>query len=95
MAAGRAAGDDHEVGVDAVLVGVAPDPGQGRLEVDQVVGEGRAGAEPVVDVEAHPAVRRQVAQQRDALLALVADDPGPAVDLQDGRAPLALGRGGR
>ena len=91
MAAGRATGDDDEVRVDAVLVGVAPDPGQGRLAVDQVVGEGRARAEPVVHVEPDPAVRGEVAQQRDALLTLVADHPGASVDLEDRRAALAVG----
>ena len=60
-----------------------------------MVGERGARAEPVVGVEADPPVRGQVAEQRDALLALVADDPAAAVDLQDRRPPLAGRRRGQ
>ena len=59
------------------------------LDVDDVVGEGRPRAQPVVDVEADPAVAGEVVEQRDALLGATADDPAAAVDLDDRRARLA------
>ena len=91
VAAGGAAGDADEVGVDAVLVGVLADPRDGPLAVDEVVGERRRRAEAVVDVEADPALGGHVGEQRDALLALVADHPPAAVDLHERGALGAAG----
>ena len=60
-----------------------------------MVGELRPRAQPVVGVDADPPVHREVVQQRDALLALVADDPAAAVDLQDAGPQVARLRVGR
>ena len=77
-----------EVGVDAVLVGVLADEREGPLAVDEVVGQGGERAQAVVGVEADPPVGREVVEQRQTLLALVADDPRAAVDLEEGGAPI-------
>ena len=53
-----------------------------------------AGAQPVVGVEADPAVGGQVLLERDPLLALVPDDPAAAVDLHDRRASGSTRRAG-
>ena len=63
-----------------------------RLQSTRWSGKVAAGAEPVVDVEPDPALGGQVVEQRDALLALVADHPAAAVDLQERRAPGAARR---
>ena len=81
--------------VGAVLGAVLAHPGDRPLDVDQVVGEGRARAEPVVDVEADPAVVGEVVEQRDALLVAGAGDPAAAVDLDDRRSRLVRRRAGR
>ena len=93
VAARRAARDHEEVGVGSVLRAVLADPLHGALAVDQVVGKGGARAQAIVRADAHPAARRQVAHERDALLVLAAEDPGAAVDLEQRRA--AGGRGTR
>ena len=89
MAAGGAAGDAEEVGVAAVLVGVLTPPGDRPLAVDEVLGIPDLGRQPVVGVDPDPAVGGEVVEERDALLALVADDPAAAVDLQDAGPPVA------
>ena len=94
MAAGRAAADGDEVGVAPVLRDVLLDPGQGPLAVDDVVGPDRLGAQPVVDRDAHPAPGHQLEHHRLALLALVADDPGPAVDVHHDRRLGGWGQAG-
>ena len=94
MAAGRAATDGDEVGVAPVLGDVLLDPGQGPLAVDDVVGPRRLGAQPVVDRDAHPAPGHQLEHHRLALLALVADDPGPAVDVHHDRRLGGWGQAG-
>ena len=83
--AGRAAGDGDEAGVGAELVGVVTDPGDGPLHVDEVVGEGRGGAEPVVDVAAHPPAGGHLTHEQLPLALLEPEHPATAVDLdQDG-----------
>ena len=75
-------------GSRAVLGAVLADPADRALHVHDVVGEGRLRREPVVDREADPAAAREMRHQRLALLALVADHPGAAVDLEQ-RGPTA------
>ena len=82
MPTGGAAGDDDEVGITAVVRDALADPAQRELHVDEVVGERRARTEPVVRRDAHPPMGRELVHQRQCLLALVPDDPGAAVDLQ-------------
>ena len=86
VTAGRAAGQDQEARVGAVLRTVLAHPGDRPLHVDQVVGLGRPRRQPVVGGEADPALLGQVQHQRPALLLLVADHPAAAVHLQQGRA---------
>ena len=90
----RASGDADEVGVDPQLVGVLTDPRQCPFAVDELLRELRPRCKPVIDREAHPALRGHVVEQRDALLILVTDDPATAVDLHD-RRPLRAGRAHR
>ena len=59
------------------------------LQSTRCSGKPDLGREPVVGVDADPTVGGQVVEQRDALLALVADHPAAAVDLQDARASVA------
>ena len=92
VAAGRAAGDADEVGVAAVLGDVLAHPGERALAVDEVLGPGGPRAQPVVDRDAHPALGGEVQHERQALLALVADDPGAAVDLEQHRRRAARRR---
>ena len=91
MAAGRAAGDDHEVRIGAVLGAVLADPLDRALAVDQMVGERGTRAETVVGADADPAARREVAHERNALLVLAAQNPGAAVDLEERRTARHLG----
>ena len=60
-----------------------------RLQSIRCSGQRDRGREPVVGVDADPAVGGQVVDQRQALLALVADDPAAAVDLEDAGPPVA------
>ena len=73
--AGAAPRDDHERRVAAVLGDVLAHPLHRELHVDEVVGERRAWAEPVVRGHAHPAVGREVVHERPGLLLLAADEP--------------------
>ena len=106
VAAGRAAGDRDVRRVAAVVGDVLLDPRDRLLDVDDVGGERVARGEAVVDRDAHPALGGQVVHQREALLVLVADRPGAAVDLQQHRRAAVgharrpacrrrAGRGGR
>ena len=65
-----------------------------RLTSTRWSGKVAARAQPVVDVEADPAVGGEVVEQRDALLGAGADDPAAAVDLDD-RRPQARAAGRR
>ena len=87
-----AAGDDHVVGVAAVLGDVGAHPRQRALAVEDLRGPGGTGGEAVVRGDAHPAARRELVHERQALLVLVADHPRAAVDLQqDGCARSRVG----
>jgi hypothetical protein len=86
VAAGRAAGDDHEIGIRSVLAGVLLHPGQGFFAVAQMVGERRVRAQTVVRADADPAAGGELIHQWERLLAFVADDPTAAVDLEQDRA---------
>ena len=88
--AGRAARDRDPLRIHAQLVGVLAHPGDRALDVDHVLGQRRARAQPVVRVEADPAVRRHVVEQGDALLGARAEDPAAAVDLDHRGQALAL-----
>ena len=52
-----------------------------RLQSTMCSGHVARGLRPVVDGDGHPASPGQLVQQGQALLALVADHPGPAVDV--------------
>ena len=82
---GRPPGQGDERRVTAVLGDVLSDPGDGPLAVDDVVRPGGLGAEPVVDGDADPAPGDQLVEHGLALLALVPDDPGAAVDVDHDR----------
>src|SRR6201996_6869554 len=91
---GRTAGDGDELGVAAVLGDVRLDPGEGALDVDDVVGPGVARAVPVVDRHADPAQLGEVAHQRMCLSTFVSRRPGAAGDLKEhGRlaGPIEIG----
>ena len=94
VAAGGAAGDADQVRVAAVLGDVLAHPGERALAVDQVLGPRRLRAQAVVDRDAHPTLGGEVQHEREALLALVADDPGAAVDLEQHRREPRLPCGG-
>ena len=47
------------------------------------------GAEPIIRVDTDPAVRGEVEQQRDALLALVTQDPAATMHLEHAGAAVA------
>ncbi len=82
---GRAAGDRHPVRVAAVFGDVFLGPRQGPLDVDDLVGPGRARAEPVVDRHAHPAQLGQMAHQRISLLPFASHHPRATRNLQQHR----------
>src|SRR5260370_25232932 len=86
MAAGRAAGDDDEPGIAAVIGDVVCYPGQSGVDVDDVSGPGRLGAQPVADRHADPAALDQVAHQRVSLDLLVPSGPGTPGDLDEDRS---------
>ena len=93
VAAGRAAGHDDEVGIAPVLGDVLSDPAERELAVDELIGNRHARAEPVVGGHTHPALGGEVQHEREGLLALVADHPGAAVQLEEDRGAVhaALG----
>ena len=86
MSAGGSPGDGQERRVAPVLGDVLTDPGQGELAVDHVIGPGGFGAEAVVDGHADPAAGGQLLHHRHALLPLVADHPGTAMDIDEDRS---------
>ena len=86
----RVAGDRNEVRVHAVLVAVFTQPGDRAFRVDHVVGIRCARAQPVIGIGAHPAERREMVAQRQSLFALVAEDPGAAVNEHEGRPTLRV-----
>ena len=96
VAAGGAARDHDGAGVSAVLHDVLAHPAQRALHVDEVVRKGHPRAESVVRRDADPSVGRKVMHEGTPLLALVADHPTAAVDLQqNGRHLASPSPGGR
>ncbi len=85
---GRAPAHGHEARVAAVAVDVVPHPGDGPLAVHDVGRPGVLRAQPVIDGHPHPAAPGQLEEEGQTLLALVADDPGPAVDVHEHRGVL-------
>ena len=94
MPAGRAAGDDDEVGIAPVLGDVLLHPGDRPLDVDDLVGPGAARGEAVVERDAHPAALGEVPHERGALLLLAARHPRPAVHLDEHRRAGVVGEVG-
>ena len=94
MTARRATGDRNEIGVTAVVGDVLLDPGQRTLDVDDVVGPGVSGADPVVDRHAYPAALGEMAQQRVGLRPSHADRPCAAGHLQQHRRLAVAGQVG-
>ena len=88
--AGRATRDRDSGRVDAELVGVFAHPGDRALHVDYVLGQGRARAQPIVDVEADPPVRGHVVEEGDALLGARSEDPPAPVHLDHGGPAVAV-----
>ena len=88
------AGDGQELGVPAVVGDVGPSPGDGALDVDDVLGPRRSRAQAVVDRDAHPATIGQVAHERMGLPLLLADHPRAAVDLEQHRGAGVVGQVG-
>ncbi len=83
MSARGAAGHTHEFRVAAVFADVRANPCECALHVDDVVRERALRRQAIVDRDAHPTVfGRHVGHQRLTLVALVADDPRTAVNLQ-------------
>ena len=91
VAAGRAAGDDDEARVAAVLGDVRLGPRQRPLDVDDVVGPGRPRRQPVVGGDAHPAPLGEVGHQRLGLAFLACPSSrrrrGPGTARAPGRRP--------
>ena len=85
VSAGRSAADRDERGSPPYSPMCSLTQATRPLDVDDVVGPGRLGAEPVVDGDADPAAGHQLEHHRLALLALVADHPRPAVDVDHHR----------
>src|SRR6185312_13950954 len=63
MAAGRTTGNGNEVRVAALVGDVRPDPREGALDVNDVIGPRVARAVPVIDRHADPPQLRKVAHQ--------------------------------
>jgi hypothetical protein len=88
---GGAAGDRDELGVAAIARDVLLDPGQGPLDVDDVIGPGVHRGNPIADRHAHPAAGGQVAHQRVGLGPAHSDHPAATGNLQQHRR-LGVGR---
>src|SRR5439155_17139695 len=80
--------------IDAPLGGVLADERDRPFHIHYLSRPGRPWAQPVVDVEADPAIGGEVGQQRYALLVARPDHPGAAVDLDDRRPRSVGGRRG-
>ena len=87
--AGRQPRHDDAVRVAAVVGDVALDPRQGAHDVLDLGGPGVTRREAVVARDDDPAARHELVQHRTPLLALVAEGPRPAVDVEDHRGPFA------
>jgi len=85
VTAGGIAGNDDEARIASLLGCMLADPRDRALDVDDVVGEGRARAQPIVDAEADPAERREVLQHRQPLKRFAAHHPRSTVDEQECR----------
>ena len=81
MPTGRSPGEEDLLRVPAVLVCMLVHPGDRSLDVDDLVGEGRVRAQPVVGLHAEPASAREVVHDRQPLLILLPVGPRAPVEV--------------
>ena len=86
--AGRSPGEEDLLRVTAVFVGVLVHPGDRSLDVDDLIGEGRVRAQPVVGLHTEPTAAREVVHDRQALLILLPVGPRAPVEVDQHRAVL-------
>src|SRR5262245_14132440 len=93
MASGRAARDDQKVRVAPVFGDMLADPPNGELQIDERIGKAGLGEEAIIGRDAYPSAGGQIREQRQRLLALVAQYPAPAVDLEQHGGAACYGAG--